>query len=70
MLKLCIAPTNSGSSSWSQPASSPVRGRPPRLAPAHEAHVVEMDLARARDKMINGENDLFRDRREDLYRVT
>ena len=34
-----------------------------------EAHVVEMDLARARDKMINGENDLFRDRREDLYRV-
>ena len=34
-----------------------------------EVQVVEMDLARARDKMINGENDLFRDRREDLYRV-
>ena len=34
-----------------------------------EAHVVEVDLEKARDKMINGRNDLFADRREDLYRV-
>lgn len=34
-----------------------------------EAHVVEIDLDKARDKRINGHNDLFADRREDLYRV-
>ncbi len=34
-----------------------------------EAHVVEIDLAKARNKRINGHNDLFADRREDLYRV-
>ena len=34
-----------------------------------EAHVVEIDLAKARNKQINGRNDLFADRREDLYRV-
>lgn len=34
-----------------------------------ETQVVEIDLDRARNKSINGENDLFRDRREDLYRV-
>jgi predicted amidohydrolase len=34
-----------------------------------EAHVVEIDLARARNKQINGRNDLFADRREDLYRL-
>lgn len=34
-----------------------------------EAHVVEIDLAKARNKRINGRNDLFADRREDLYRV-
>jgi predicted amidohydrolase len=34
-----------------------------------EAHVVEVDLDKARNKRINGHNDLFADRREDLYRV-
>jgi len=34
-----------------------------------EAHVVEIDLEKARNKRINGRNDLFADRREDLYRV-
>ena len=34
-----------------------------------EAHVVEIDLAKARNKRINGRNDLFADRREDLYRI-
>ena len=34
-----------------------------------EAHVVEIDLEKARNKQINGHNDLFADRREDLYRV-
>jgi predicted amidohydrolase len=34
-----------------------------------EAHVVEIDLADARDKHINPHNDLFAERREDLYRV-
>ena len=34
-----------------------------------EAQVVEIDLEKARNKQINGRNDLFADRREDLYRV-
>jgi len=34
-----------------------------------EAHVVEIDLTKARNKRINGRNDLFADRREDLYRI-
>lgn len=34
-----------------------------------EAHVVEINLAKARNKQINARNDLFADRREDLYRV-
>ena len=34
-----------------------------------ETHVVEIDLEKARNKRINGRNDLFADRREDLYRV-
>lgn len=34
-----------------------------------EAHVVAIDLDRARDKRINARNDLFADRREDLYRT-
>ena len=34
-----------------------------------EAHVMEIDLKKARNKRINGHNDLFADRREDLYRV-
>ncbi|MDH3256732.1 MAG: acyltransferase [Nitrospinota bacterium] len=34
-----------------------------------EAHVVAIDLEKARNKRINGRNDLFADRREDLYRV-
>lgn len=34
-----------------------------------EAHVVAIDLADARDKHINPHNDLFAERREDLYRV-
>ncbi len=34
-----------------------------------EVQVVEIDLDHARNKSINGENDLFGDRREDLYRV-
>jgi len=34
-----------------------------------EAHVVEIDLSRARNKKINDHNDLFADRREDLYRT-
>ncbi len=35
-----------------------------------EAHVMEIDLKKARNKRINGHNDLFADRREDLYRVS
>ena len=35
-----------------------------------EAHVVEINLEKARNKRINGRNDLFADRREDLYRVS
>jgi len=35
-----------------------------------EAHVVEINLAKARNKRINGRNDLFADRREDLYRTS
>lgn len=34
-----------------------------------EAHVVEINIERARNKQINSRNDLFADRREDLYRV-
>lgn len=34
-----------------------------------EAHVVEIDLEKARNKRINGHNDLLADRREDLYRL-
>ena len=34
-----------------------------------EAHVAALDLDKARNKKINGHNDLFADRREDLYRV-
>ena len=34
-----------------------------------EAHVVEINLEKARNKQINGRNDLFADRREDLYRI-
>jgi predicted amidohydrolase len=34
-----------------------------------EAQVVEIDLDQARNKQINGRNDLFADRREDLYRI-
>ena len=34
-----------------------------------EAHVVEINLEKARNKQINGRNDLFADRREDLYRL-
>ena len=34
-----------------------------------EAHVVAINLEKARNKRINGRNDLFADRREDLYRV-
>ena len=34
-----------------------------------EAHIVEINLQKARNKRINGHNDLFADRREDLYRV-
>ena len=34
-----------------------------------EACVVEIDLEKSRNKRINGRNDLFADRREDLYRV-
>jgi len=29
--------------------------------------VLDIDLARAREKRINANNDLFQDRREDLY---
>ena len=36
---------------------------------AEEAQVVEIDLEQARNKKINGRNDLFGDRREDLYRT-
>ncbi len=35
-----------------------------------EAQVVEIDLEKARNKRINGHNDLFADRREDLYRTS
>lgn len=31
-------------------------------------HILEIDPQKARDKSINQQNDLFRDRREDLYR--
>ena len=34
-----------------------------------EAQVVALDLDKARNKKINGHNDLFADRREDLYRI-
>ncbi|MGP0565623.1 nitrilase-related carbon-nitrogen hydrolase [Nitrospina sp. 32_T5] len=34
-----------------------------------EDHVVEIDLANARNKSINPHNDLIADRREDLYRI-
>ncbi len=34
-----------------------------------EAHVVGINLEKARNKRINAHNDLFADRREDLYRV-
>ncbi len=34
-----------------------------------EAHVVDIDPGKARNKKINEHNDLFADRREDLYRV-
>ena len=34
-----------------------------------EAHVVDIDPEKARNKKINERNDLFADRREDLYRV-
>lgn len=36
---------------------------------SEEAHVVTIDLANARNKHINPNNDLFAERREDLYRV-
>lgn len=35
-----------------------------------EAHVVAINLEKARNKRINGHNDLFADRREDLYRAS
>jgi len=35
-----------------------------------EVHVVEINLEKARNKQINGHNDLFADRREDLYRTS
>ncbi len=34
-----------------------------------ETHVVDIDIEKARDKKINAQNDLFADRREELYRL-
>ncbi|MFQ5444956.1 MAG: nitrilase-related carbon-nitrogen hydrolase, partial [Nitrospinales bacterium] len=34
-----------------------------------ETHVVEIDVEKARNKKINAQNDLFADRREELYRL-
>jgi predicted amidohydrolase len=33
-----------------------------------EVHIVEIDLGKARDKYLNSKNEIFKDRRPDLYR--
>jgi hypothetical protein len=32
-----------------------------------EVHIVDIDLKKARDKYLNSQNEIFKDRRTDLY---
>jgi predicted amidohydrolase len=32
-----------------------------------EVHIVDIDLKKARDKNLNSQNEIFKDRRPDLY---
>jgi predicted amidohydrolase len=34
---------------------------------AEDVHIIEIDLEKARDKYLNAKNEIFKDRRPDLY---